>query len=71
MLIKAATKQKDIVLVLFGGSGAEIDVCRNLNRQFVSAEIDKKYCEIINSRLAKGFIALEYKLFKGRKRQKN
>lgn len=62
MLIKAATKPKDIVLVLFGGSGAEIDVCRNLNRQFISAEIDKKYCDIINSRLANGYIDKQYRL---------
>jgi len=62
MLIKAATKPKDIVFVLFGGSGAEIDVCKNLNRQFISAEIDKKYCDIINDRLAKGFIDQKYRL---------
>ena len=67
MLIKSSTRLKDIVLVLFGGSGAEIDVCRKLNRQFISAEIDKKYCNIINDRLANGFIAPEYKLFRGRK----
>jgi len=63
MLIKSSTRLKDIVLVLFGGSGAEIDVCRKLNRQFISAEIDKKYCNIINDRLGYGFIASENKLF--------
>ncbi|MBU4512075.1 site-specific DNA-methyltransferase [Patescibacteria group bacterium] len=68
MLIKSSTKPNDIILVLFGGSGAEIDVCRNLNRKFISAEIDKKYCALINDRLANGFIAPEYKLFRGRKR---
>jgi len=62
MLIKAATKSKDIVLVLFGGSGAEIDVCKNLNRQFISAEIDKKYCDIINDRLISGHINQQYRL---------
>ena len=67
MLINGSTRQKDIVLVLFGGSGAEIDVCRRLNRQFVSAEIDKKYCDIINNRLVNGFIAPEHKLFRGKK----
>ncbi len=70
-LIKASTKPHDIVLVLFGGSGAEIDVCKNLDRQFISAEIDKKYCDIINDRLSKGFIAPQYKLFRGRKRDTN
>jgi SOS regulatory protein LexA len=68
MLVKSSTKPKDIVLILFGGSGAEIDVCKNLNRQFISAEIDEKYCDIINNRLANGFIAPQYKLFRGRKR---
>jgi len=69
MLIKAATKPKDIVLVLFGGSGAEIDVCRNLNRQFISAEIDKKYCDIINDRLINGRIDQRYRLGpRGRKK---
>lgn len=68
MLIKASTKQKDIVFTLFGGSGAEIDVCRNLNRQFISAEIDKKYCDIINDRLTNGYIDQKYKLVRGQKR---
>jgi len=62
MLIKSSTKLKDIVLVLFGGSGAEIDVCKKLNRQFISAEIDKKYCDIINDRLKNGYIREEYRL---------
>ncbi|MDZ4240546.1 MAG: transcriptional repressor LexA [Patescibacteria group bacterium] len=67
MLIKASTKPKDVVFTLFGGSGAEIDVCRNLNRQFISAEIDKKYCDIINDRLTNGYIDQKYKLIRGRK----
>ncbi|PJB17549.1 hypothetical protein CO116_00740 [Candidatus Falkowbacteria bacterium CG_4_9_14_3_um_filter_38_19] len=71
MLIKASTKPKDIVLVLFGGSGAEVALCKNLSRQFISAEIDKKYCDIINTRLANGFIAPEHKLFRGRRKIKN
>jgi SOS regulatory protein LexA len=70
MLIKSSTKPKDVVLVLFGGSGAEIDVCRNLNRQFISAELDKKYCNIINARLSKGYIDERHKLGPhGRKRK--
>jgi len=68
MLIKGSTKQKDTVFVLFGGSGAEIDVCKKLNRNFISAEIDKKYCDIINARLEKGFIMPEHKLIHGKKK---
>ena len=71
MLIKASTKPKDIVFTLFGGSGAEIDVCKNLNRQFISAEIDKKYCDIINDRLTNGYIDQKYKLVRGRKKVEN
>ena len=62
MLIKASTKPRDVVFTLFGGSGAEIDVCKNLNRQFISAEIDKKYCDIINDRLIRGHIDQQYRL---------
>jgi len=67
MLIKASTKPNDIVFTLFGGSGAEIDICKKLNRNFISAEIDKNYCDIINSRLLKGYIDEKYKLIKGKK----
>ncbi len=62
MLVKASTKPDDIVLVLFGGSGAEIDVCRNLRRQFISAELNERYCDIINDRLANGQISPKYRL---------
>ncbi len=68
VLIKASTRPKNVVFVLFGGSGAEIDVCKKLNRRFISAEIDKNYCNIINDRLANGYITPKYKLIRGRKR---
>ena len=62
MLIKSCTMPKDIVLILFGGSGSEIEVCKFLGRQFISAEIDKKYYEIIVDRLRKGKIDEKYRL---------
>jgi DNA modification methylase len=61
-LIKSCTVPKDIVLILFGGSGSEIEVCKFLDRQFISAEIDKKYYEIIVDRLRKGKIDEKYRL---------
>jgi len=61
-LIKSCTVPKDIVLILFGGSGSEIEVCKFLDRQFISAEIDKKYYEIIIDRLRKGKIDEKYRL---------
>jgi len=61
-LIKACTLPNDIVLILFGGSGAELEVCKRLKRQYVSAEIDKKYHEMILDRLKNGYIRKRYKL---------
>ncbi|GAG25320.1 unnamed protein product, partial [marine sediment metagenome] len=51
LLIQSVTKPGDIVLILFAGSGSEIDVCRKLGRKWVSAELDSNYCEFINKRL--------------------
>ncbi|MFA5714497.1 MAG: transcriptional repressor LexA [Candidatus Paceibacterota bacterium] len=54
MLLKACTKENDDVLVLFGGSGAELEVCKNNKRNFISAEIDPNYCSLIVDRLKNG-----------------
>ena len=51
MLIKATTVEKDIVLIHFGGSGSEIDVCQKLKRNFIAAELDEKYHKLIKDRL--------------------
>jgi DNA modification methylase len=70
MLIKSCTIPGDIVLILFGGSGSEIEVCKSLDRRFVSAEIDEKYYEIITDRLKNGKISKRFKLNLGNKRKK-
>lgn len=62
LLIKSCTRADDIVFVLFGGSGSEIEVCKILNRRYVSAEIDEKYYKMILDRLSKGRIEEKYKL---------
>jgi len=62
MLIKSCTMPDDIVLILFGGSGSEIEICKVLNRQYISAEIDEKYYKMVLSRLDKGRIEEKYKL---------
>jgi len=62
LLIKSCTMPGDTVLVLFGGSGSEIEVCNILNRHFISAEVDEKYYKMILDRLAKGRIEEKYKL---------
>jgi len=62
ILIKSCTMPNDVVLVLFGGSGSELEVCKLLKRQYISAEIDPKYHELILSRLRNGKIEEKYKL---------
>ncbi len=61
-LIESCTMPKDIVLILFGGSGSEVEICKDLGRQYISAEIDEKYYEIILDRLKKGKIDEKYRL---------
>ena len=61
-LIKSCTMPGDVVLVLFGGSGSEIEMCKFLDRKYISAEIDKKYYDIIVDRLRKGTIDPKYRL---------
>jgi DNA modification methylase len=62
LLIKSCTMPEDTVLVLFGGSGSEIEVCKVLNRHFISVEVDEKYHRMIVDRLNKGKIEEKYKL---------
>lgn len=62
MLIKSCTMEGDVVLVLFGGSGSEIEVCKMLKRRYISAEIDENYHKMILDRLNKGKIEEKYKL---------
>jgi DNA modification methylase len=49
-------------LILFGGSGSEIEVAKSLGRHFISAEIDKKYYDVIMDRLKHGTIREEHRL---------
>jgi DNA modification methylase len=70
-LIKSCTMPSDIVLILFGGSGSEIEVCKVLNRQYISAEVDEKYYQMILDRLNKGRIEEKYKLRLNRYERRN
>jgi site-specific DNA-methyltransferase (adenine-specific) len=51
MLVKSVTDPGDTVLILFAGSGSEIDVCRKLGRNWISAELNDEYCERIDRKL--------------------
>jgi len=63
MLIKSCTKENDDVFILFGGSGSEIILCKNLKRNFISCEIHPDYYKMIIDRLnTNGEIKPDYKL---------
>jgi site-specific DNA-methyltransferase (adenine-specific) len=56
--INNSSKQDDIVLDLFGGSGSTLIACEQTNRTCYMMEIDPKYCDVIRKRYAK-FIGKE------------
>ncbi len=63
MLIKASPEKNDDVFILFGGSGSEIVLCRQLERNFISCEIHPEYYQMILDRLShNGIIRPEYRL---------
>jgi len=64
MLIKSCTQENDDCLILFGGSGSELLLCRDLKRNFISCEIHPQYYSMIIDRLnnENGNIKDEYKI---------
>ena len=48
--IKNSSKEKDIVLDVFGGSGSTLMACEQLNRSCYTMELDEKYCDVIIKR---------------------
>jgi len=53
--IKLFTKECDIVLDPFIGSGTTAVACREQNRHYIGIEIKKEYCEIAEQRLKEKF----------------
>ena len=51
-LIEITTKKGDTVLDPFMGSGTTAVACKQLQRNFIGFEINKKYCDIANERLS-------------------
>jgi len=51
MLIKSCTLENDDVFILFGGSGSEIILCKQIKRNFISCEIHKDYFNMILDRI--------------------
>jgi DNA modification methylase len=50
-LVKLFTKQGDVILDCFGGSGTTFLAAKQEGRNFLGCERDEKYCKIINERL--------------------
>jgi site-specific DNA-methyltransferase (adenine-specific) len=47
------SKEGDIVLDPFIGSGSVAVACKQLKRNYIGFEIDKNYCKLANERLKK------------------
>jgi len=52
-IIKLHTKENDLVLDCFAGSGTTGIACKRLNRNFILIEKEKEYCDIMQERLEK------------------
>jgi site-specific DNA-methyltransferase (adenine-specific) len=61
MLMFASTREGDLVLVHFGGSGTEVTECQKHGRLWMTAEIDPVYCDLIRKRVALGRVPDEYR----------
>lgn len=58
--IKNSSKQRDVVLDLFMGSGSTGVACVNTNRKFIGIELDKGYFEIASERISKVLNEVDY-----------
>lgn len=52
-IIETSSKENNIVLDLFMGSGTTAVVCKELGRDYIGFEISKEYCKIAEERLKK------------------
>ena len=62
--IKSWSNEGDTVLDPFLGSGTTAIACLNLNREFVGFELDEKYFDIAQKRIADAEAEREQSLFK-------
>ena len=68
-LVKTYTKEGDVVLDNCMGSGTTGVACRNLNRNFIGIELDKKYFEICKKRIENGWKVKKSDLIKEQEKQ--
>lgn len=48
--LKHSSKDNDIILDVFGGSGSTLIACEQLNRKCYMMELDEHYCDVIINR---------------------
>ena len=48
--IKSSSREGELVLDVFGGSGSTLIACEQLNRKCYTMELDEHYCDVIISR---------------------
>ena len=53
IFIKMSSKENDLILDCFLGSGTTAIACEKLNRRWIGIEINKEYCEITKERILK------------------
>jgi DNA modification methylase len=49
-MLKMSSKQNDIILDVFGGSGSTLIACEQLNRKCFMCEVSEHYCDVIITR---------------------
>ena len=62
-LIKTYTNEGEMVLDATIGSGTTAVACINTNRHFIGFELEEKFCEIANGRIAKAYAENGQRLF--------
>jgi len=55
-ILKKYTKESDLILDPFLGSGTTAEACKLLKRNFIGIEINPEYCKIAEERLAQGVL---------------
>ncbi len=53
--IKNSTREKDLVIDPFGGSGSTLLACEQLNRRCRLIELDERYCDVIVKRYTRQY----------------
>ena len=55
-LVSDYSKEGDVVLDCFAGSGTTLAACKQLGRKYIGIELSQKYCDIANERLAQDLL---------------